>query len=174
MPHGALAPIQRIWNEAPAPLPERQKDRMQNFPSFAILAGLVLSGCSVSGASAPPALSSSSALSGGGGGRALTADEKRIITESLSENIRDPAKAKYLWAPFPASAPANGQGHYCAAVNAKSPHAAYSGLQPYLVQVQIANGQIVSSVVGTIAGGADSRIVKNICAKHGLNPGDAV
>jgi hypothetical protein len=58
-------------------------------------------------------------------------------------------------------------------VNAKSPHAAYNGLQPYLVQVQISNGKIVSSVVGAIAGGGDMRIVRNLCAKHGLNPDDA-
>ena len=96
-----------------------------------------------------------------------------MIAESLSENIREPEKAKYLWAPFPAKAPANGKARYCAAVNAKSPHAAYNGLQPYLVQVQISNGQIVSSVVGAIAGGSDLRIVRNLCAKHGLNPDDA-
>jgi hypothetical protein len=132
-------------------------------------AAVLLSGCSVS--LAPAVSSSSSALSAG---RELTADEKKVIADSLSESIRDEAKAKYLWAPFPANAPANGQGHYCAAVNAKSPHAPYSGLQPYLVQVHVANGQIVSSVVGAIAGGADARIVRNLCAKHGLNPSDAV
>jgi hypothetical protein len=129
----------------------------------------LLSGCSVS--TAPTVSSSSSALSAG---RELTAEEKMVIAESLSESIRDQAKAKYLWVPFPANAPANGQGHYCAIVNARSPHVAYSGLQPYLVQVRIANGQIVSSVVGSIAGGADGRIVRNLCAKHGLNPNDAV
>jgi len=31
----------------------------------------------------------------------------------------------------------------------------------------------VSSVVGAIAGGNDKRIVRNLCAKHGLNPDDA-
>ena len=142
---------------------------MRKLPLFAILASAVLSGCAVSGA--PSLSSTTTAVSGS---RELTAEEKRVIAESLSENIREPAKAKYLWAPFPASAPANGQAHYCAAVNAKSPHAPYSGLQPYLVQVQVSNGQIVSSVVGTIAGGSDARIVRNLCAKHGLNPSHAV
>lgn len=105
--------------------------------------------------------------------RELTADEKRVIADSVLEHIREPEKAKYLWAPLPANAPVNGQARYCAAVSAKSPHSPYNGLQPYLVQVQISNGQIVSSVVGAIAGGKDMRIVRKLCARHGLNPDDA-
>jgi hypothetical protein len=143
---------------------------MRTHPSFAALAALVLSACTTSLASSL----SPYTISTTGGARELTAEEKQVIADSLSENISEQAKARYLWAQFPANAPANGQGHYCAAVNAKSPHAAYNGLQPYLVQVQIANGRIVSSVVGAIAGGSDMRIVRNLCAKHGLNPDDAV
>jgi hypothetical protein len=148
---------------------------MNKHPLFAASAAVILSGCAASVASVStgtPSLASYSVSSSTA--RELTADEKQVIAESLSENIREPEKAKYLWAPLSAKAPANGQARYCAAVNAKSPHAAYSGLQPYLVQVQISNGQIVSSVVGAIAGGNDMRIVRNLCAKHGLNPDDAV
>ena len=144
---------------------------MSKRPILAILASVVLSGCTASLASS---LSPYTTSISNGPARELTADEKQVIADSLSENIREPAKAKYLWAQLPANAPANGQAHYCAAVNAKSPHAAYSGRQPYLVQVQISNGRIVSSVVGSIAGGSDMRIVRNLCAKHGLNPDDAV
>ncbi len=128
---------------------------------------LVLSGCTASLASSVSPFTTSVS-------RELTPDEKKVIAEALEDNIREPAKAKYLWNPFPANAPVNGQARYCAAVNAKSPHAAYNGLQPYLVQVQIANGQIVSAVVGSIAGGNDMRIVRNLCAKHGLNPDEAI
>lgn len=141
---------------------------MKNVPILVALAALALAGCS---ATATPSLTSVAAVSTGT--RSLTDDEKKVIVESLSESVADPAKAKYLWSPFPANAPTNGKAHYCAAVNAKSPHAAYSGLQPYLVQVQVSNGKIVSSVIGAIAGGDDSRIVRNLCAKHGLNPADA-
>jgi hypothetical protein len=127
-------------------------------------AAFVLSACTASGASY--SVSTSAA-------RELNADEKRVIADSLLEHIREPEKAKYLWAPLPANAPVNGQARYCAAVNAKSAHPPYNGLQPYLVQVQISNGQIVSSVVGSIAGGKDGRIVRNLCARNGLNPDDA-
>lgn len=127
-------------------------------------AALLLSACTASVASY--SVSTSAA-------RELTAEEKRVIADSLLEHIREPEKAKYLWAPLPANTPVNGQARYCAAVNAKSAHPPYNGLQPYLVQVQISNGQIVSSVVGSIAGGKDGRIVRNLCFRNGLNPDDA-
>jgi hypothetical protein len=141
---------------------------MNRHPLFAAFAALLLSGCTASLASYSVASLSSSTA------RELTAGEKQVIEESLSENIREPEKARYLWAPLAANAPVNGQAHYCAVVNAKSPHAPYNGLQPYLVRVQMSQGQVVSSVVGAIAGGNDKRIVRNLCAKHGLNPDDAV
>lgn len=137
---------------------------MKKNPLFAAGAALMLSACTASVASYSVSVSAA---------RELTADEKSVIADSLLEHIREPEKAKYLWAPLSANAPASGKAHYCAAVNAKSAHPPYSGLQPYLVQVQISNGQIVSSVVGAIAGGKDMRIVRNLCAKHGLNPDNA-
>lgn len=140
---------------------------MRTHPLFAAGAALILSGCTAS-------LASSLSPFTTGVSRELTDDEKKVIAEALEDNIREPSKAKYLWNPFPHDAPSNGQGRYCAAVNAKSLHAPYNGLQPYLVQIQIANGQIVSAVVGSIAGGKDMRIVRNLCAKHGLNPDEAV
>jgi hypothetical protein len=139
---------------------------MSKHPLLAAGAAVVLSGCTASLASSVTPFTTSVS-------RELTPDEKKVIAEALEDNIREPAKAKYLWNPFPANAPANGQARYCAAVNARSPHAPYSGLQPYLVQVQISNGRIVSAVVGAIAGGNDMRIVRNLCAKHGLNPDEA-
>jgi hypothetical protein len=136
---------------------------MSTHPLFAALAAVLVSGCTASLAS----ITNSSS-------RDLTPEEKKVISESLLDNIREPAKAKYLWAQFPANAPLNGQAHYCSAVNAKSPHAEYNGLQDYMVQVQMANGQIVASTITTMAGGSDLRIVRNLCAKRGLNPDDAV
>lgn len=143
---------------------------MNKHPIFSALAALALTACTTT---MTPSLTPTSVAVAPSGPRSLTDEEKRVIAESLAESIRDPAKAKYLWSPLPANAPTNGQAHYCAAVNGKSPHAPYSGLQPYLVQVQLSNGKIVSSVIGAIAGGSDGRIVRNLCAKHGLNPGDA-
>jgi hypothetical protein len=149
---------------------QRKQIAMTKHPLMAAaVAAVILSGCTASVASSIPSLNASASTS-----RELTADEKDVIIEALADNIRDPAKAKYLWNPFPADAPANGQARYCAIVNAKSPHAPYNGMQPYLVQVQIANGKIVNAVVGAIAGGNDMRIVRNLCTKNGLNPDTAV
>lgn len=139
---------------------------MRRHPLLAPAAGLAVSGCTAVLASslAPVTVATVNP-------RELGADEKRIIVESLSENVREPAR--YLWAPFPPTAPHNGLARYCASVNARSPHAPYNGHQPYIVQVQVSNGRIVSSVLASIAGGSDMRIVRNLCAKHGLNPDDA-
>ncbi|HET7678764.1 MAG TPA: lipoprotein [Xanthobacteraceae bacterium] len=137
---------------------------MKRKPIFAAGAAFMLSACTSSLASYSVSTSAS---------RELTADEKKVIADSLLEHIREPERARYLWAPLPADAPVNGLARYCAAVNAKSQHPPYNGLQPYLVQVQISNGRIVSSVVGSIAGGSDGRIVRNLCARHGLNPDHA-
>jgi hypothetical protein len=143
---------------------------MNKNPLAAAGLAAALAGCTASLASSITPLTATITP---GAPRELTAQEKTVIVESLSEHIRDPERARYLWAPLQANAPANGKAHYCAAVNAKSPHAPYSGLQPYLVQVQTSNGQVVSSVVGAITGGSDARIVRNLCAKHGLNPDNA-
>jgi hypothetical protein len=137
---------------------------MKKNPLFAAGAAIMLSACTASVASYTVNTSAS---------RELTADEKKVIADSLLEHIREPEKAKYLWAPLPANAPVNGLAHYCAVVNAKSQHPPYTGLQPYLVRVQVSTGRIVSSVVGSIAGGSDGRIVRNLCARHGLNPDHA-
>src|SRR5688500_20377008 len=118
---------------------------MKKNPLFAAGVAFLLPACTASVASYTVSTSAA---------RELTADEKTVIADSVLEHIREPEKAKYLWAPLPANTPVNGQAHYCAAVNAKSPHAPYNGLQPYLVKVRISNGQIVSSVVGAIAGGS--------------------
>ena len=144
---------------------------MKKNPLFAAGAAFMLSACTASVAS--HTVSPSAATVSTSAARELTADEKTVIADSVLEHIREPEKAKYLWAPLAANTPVNGQARYCAAVNAKSAHPPYNGLQPYLVQVQIAKGQIVSSVVGAIAGGKDTRIVRNLCAKHGLSPDDA-
>jgi hypothetical protein len=146
---------------------------MNKYPLMATVAAVILSGCTASVASSIPSLNTATAASTSSA-RELTDDEKAVIIEALADNIRDPAKAKYLWNPFPANAPADGQARYCAIVNAKSPHAPYNGMQPYLVQVQISNGKIVNAVVGAIAGGNDMRIVRNLCTKNGLNPDTAI
>ena len=135
-------------------------------PLFAAAAAVIVAGCTASLASSLAPFTTNTL-------RELTADEKKVIADSLLDNIREPASAKYLWAYFPVNAPSDGQTHYCAAVYAKSPHPPYNGLQPYIVQVQVSKRKIVSSVVASIAGGNDMRIVRNLCAKHGLNPDDA-
>jgi hypothetical protein len=142
--------------------PNKGFDMLQRL-FFIAVAAILLPACTTS----LPSLSSSSA-------RDLTPDEKKVIMDTLADVIKDPASAKFLWAKVPGNLPSNEPVYYCAAVNAKSPHPAYNGLQPYGVVLGAQNGHVVSAIIGAIAGGNDTHIVRQLCAKHGLNPDDAV
>jgi hypothetical protein len=101
--------------------------------------------------------------------RDLTPAEKKIITDALAASLRDPGTAKYKWTKFPIVPPSD-EVSYCATVDAKSPHAAYSGRQAFIVDTKVSGGHITTAVLGLIAGGKDTAIVANMCATHGLDP----
>ncbi len=108
---------------------------------------------------------------GGQGQRELTLPEKKIISDAVALSIKDPGAAQYRWPTIPASE--EGQVNYCGMVNAKSPYAAYSGWQAYIVEAQVTAGKVSSAVVGLIAGGKDVAIVRKMCKKYDLDPGTA-
>jgi hypothetical protein len=58
-------------------------------------------------------------------------------------------------------------------VDAKSPFAAYSGHQAYIVEVKVVGGRITAATMGLITGGKDVALVSKMCAKYGLNPNNA-
>jgi hypothetical protein len=151
-------------------------------------AGPALSGCTgaLPFSTSPTSSSSSSSshataesllgLSGapaasGQGQRELTLPEKKIISDAVALSIKDPGSAQYRWPTIPASE--EGQVNYCGMVNAKSPYAAYSGWQAYIVEAQVSAGKVSSAVVGLIAGGKDVEIVRKMCKKYELDPGSA-
>jgi hypothetical protein len=107
----------------------------------------------------------------GQGQRELTLPEKKIISDAVALSIKDPGSAQYRWPTIPASE--EGQVNYCGMVNAKSPYAAYSGWQAYIVEAQVSAGKVSSAVVGLIAGGKDVEIVRKMCKKYELDPGRA-
>ena len=104
--------------------------------------------------------------------RDLTPQEKKIIVEAIAPSLREPGSAKYKWTKFPIVPPSD-QVSYCATVDAKSPHAAYSGRQAYIVDTKVSGGHITAAVLGLITGGKDTAIVANMCATHGLDPNSA-
>ncbi len=89
--------------------------------------------------------------------------------DAVQFNLKDPQTAKYNWTKFPAHTDEDSR-NYCATVNAKSPYPPYNGKQAYIVEVKLANGQIVGATMGLIAGGKDVAIVAKMCAKYGLSP----
>lgn len=100
--------------------------------------------------------------------RELSAAEKKLIMDQVQYNLKDPQTAKYHWTKFVVTTDAT--SNYCATVDAKSPYAPYDGRQAYIMNVTLANGQIVSATMGLIAGGKDAAIVAKSCAKYGLSP----
>src|SRR5579862_361778 len=112
---------------------------------------------------APPPATPASQL------RDLTPTEKKLITDSLAASLLNPGTAKYKWTKFPIVPPSD-EVAYCATVDAKSPHAAYSGHQAFIVDTKVTGGHITAAVLGLIAGGKDVAIVANMCATHGLDP----
>ena len=101
--------------------------------------------------------------------RDLTPQEKKIIVDAVAPSLKEPGAAKYKWTKFPIVPPSD-EVSYCATVDAKSPYAAYSGHQAYIVDVKVAGGHITSAALGLITGGKDTAIVANMCATHGLDP----
>jgi hypothetical protein len=104
--------------------------------------------------------------------RELTPEEKTVIMNAVATAVRDPASAKYKWARVQRSA--GGSTNYCAMVNAKSQYPAYSGWQAYIVELGSSGGTVTTAVVGAIAGGNDIGVIKRMCKRYGLDPGNAV
>jgi hypothetical protein len=104
--------------------------------------------------------------------RELSPEEKGVIMAAVATAVRDPAAAKYKWAKIPRSA--GGSTNYCAMVNAKSQYPAYNGWQAYIVELVSSGGTVTAAVVGAIAGGNDIGVIKRMCKRYGLDPGNAV
>jgi hypothetical protein len=101
--------------------------------------------------------------------RELLPEEKQVITKAVSLSILNPNQAQFRWPQIANTE--DGSINYCGMVNAKSSFPAYSGWQAYIVEGTISGGKMTSAVVGLIAGGKDTEIVKKMCKKYGLDPG---
>jgi hypothetical protein len=103
--------------------------------------------------------------------RDLTPEEKQVIGKAVGLSVVNPNAAQYRWPQIANTK--DGSINYCGMVNAKSSFPAYSGWQAYIVEGTISGGKMTSAVVGLIAGGKDTEIVRKMCKKYGLDPGGA-
>jgi hypothetical protein len=147
--------------------------------AIAVLAASVaLAACAASppadqpAASAAPATTPAAAATPASQLRDLTPQEKKIIVDAVAPSLKEPGAAKYKWTKFPIVPPSD-EVSYCATVDAKSPYAAYSGHQAYIIDAKVVGGHITSAALGLITGGKDTAIVANMCATHGLDPNSA-
>ena len=153
--------------------------RTKTGSAIAVLtASVALAACAASppadqpAASAAPATTPAAAATPASQLRDLTPQEKKIIVDAVAPSLKEPGAAKYKWTKFPIVPPSD-EVSYCATVDAKSPYAAYSGHQAYIVDAKVAGGHITSAALGLITGGKDTAIVANMCATHGLDPNSA-
>jgi hypothetical protein len=103
--------------------------------------------------------------------RELQPEEKQIIGKAVGLSIVNPGQAQYRWPQIANTE--DGAINYCGMVNAKSNYPAYTGWQAYIVEGTVTGGKLTSAVVGLIAGGKDTEIVRKMCKKYGLDPGGA-
>jgi hypothetical protein len=144
-----------------------------------LAASLALAACATTtppadqaAASAAPANAAAPAATPAAQLRELTPQEKKIIVDAIAPSLTEAGAAKYKWTKFPIVPPSD-EVSYCGIVDAKSPHAAYSGRQAYIVDAKVSGGHITAAVLGLITGGKDTAIVANMCATHGLDPNSA-
>ena len=142
-------------------------------------AGVVLAGCAGGGGSSGSGHATAQDLlalnhmqdASGAHTRELAPEEKQVITKAVSLSIVNPGQAQFRWPPIASTD--EGSINYCGMVNAKSAYPAYSGWQAYIVEGSVSGGKLTSAVVGLIAGGKDTEIVRKMCKKYGLDPGGA-
>jgi hypothetical protein len=101
--------------------------------------------------------------------RDLSQSEKDVIVHAVSLSIVNPSSAQFRWPQIANTE--DGSINYCGMVKAQSAFPSYSGWQAYIVEGTISGGQMTSAVVGLIAGGKDTDIVRKMCKKYGLDPG---
>jgi hypothetical protein len=101
--------------------------------------------------------------------RDLTPEEKAVVSHAVGLSISNPNTAQFKWPQIANTE--DGNINYCGMVNAKSPYPAYNGWQAYIVEGAITGGKLSTAVVGLIAGGKDTEIVRKMCQKYGLDPG---
>jgi hypothetical protein len=103
------------------------------------------------------------------GKRDLTPEEKAVVSHAVGLSVSNPNSAQFKWPQIANTE--DGNINYCGMVNAKSPYPSYNGWQAYIVEGTISGGKLSSAVVGLIAGGKDTEIVRKMCQKYGLDPG---
>jgi hypothetical protein len=145
---------------------------------FSLAASVALAACATS-PSSPSGHATAQDLLGlnhiqdatGIGKRDLTPEEKAVVSHAVGLSVTNPNSAQYRWPQIANTE--DGNINYCGMVKANSPYAAYSGWQAYIVEGTIAGGKLTTAVVGLIAGGKDTEIVRKMCQKYGLDPGPA-
>ena len=103
--------------------------------------------------------------------RDLTASEKKIVSDAVTRDFKDPASAMFRWLPI-GDIPPDGQS-YCGMVNGKNSYGAYNGYEPFLVFLLVKDKMLVSAMLLTMGNPSDSaseQVTFETCQKNGQDP----
>lgn len=100
--------------------------------------------------------------------RDLSNEEKKIVSEVVARDFKDPASAMFRWLPIADLPP--GGANYCGTVNAKNSFGAYEGYEPFMVFLMVKNNKLASAMLLTIGSPADpaaEQVTTATCQKFG-------
>lgn len=100
--------------------------------------------------------------------RELTAFEKKALSVSLAQTLKDPASAQFKWMPV-TIALREGINDYCGLVNGKNSYGGYTGFQKFYAQlIPDEKGQFGRGLIRVIAADDVTTIaVDGQCEKYG-------
>jgi hypothetical protein len=87
----------------------------------------------------------SAAYSGPADARSPTEQEKKVISEAVSRQLKDPYAAKFVFPALPILKD-GGMPFYCGLVNSKNSYGAYVGETPFGVALVVRKGNIVGAI----------------------------
>lgn len=97
--------------------------------------------------------------------RDLDENEKKIITEGVTRDFKDPYSAQIRFHRYV------GGDIYCGTINAKNSYGGYGGFVPFYAFIGLDGNQRITSVKSSMLGetSSDERLVDNLCLVNGYN-----
>lgn len=77
--------------------------------------------------------------------RVITEGERKVVSNSYGQQLKDPSSVQYRWGVIPPAENAKiGEIAYCFQANAKNSYGGYTGFRLIIGRVKRANGKIIS------------------------------
>src|ERR1700722_19060856 len=114
-------------------------------------------------------------LTGSALARDLDVTEKKLITDAVTKDFKDPSSAQFRWLPIMGITREVSSRTYCGMVNGKNSYGAYIGFAPFSVFLAIKDSRVViAAPLGAGAPGSSMEsVILKICIDGGGDPRQA-